>query len=127
MSKYLIYMDVSGDIDEAYAKEKDLRFVPMEYSLGEITAAAKVLRSHCEKFLNDMDVLEIVGTGGDGSNSINISTLASYTFLYINIIKFITFRFVIHLHKNMLNITSSKCIDILLKSVKIIIINVFLH
>ena len=35
------------------------------------------LRSHCEKFLNDMDVLEIVGTGGDGSNSINISTLAS--------------------------------------------------
>ena len=35
MSKYLIYMDVSGDIDEAYAKEKDLRFVPMEYSLGE--------------------------------------------------------------------------------------------
>lgn len=35
MSKYLIYMDVSGDIDEAYAKENDLRFVPMEYSLGE--------------------------------------------------------------------------------------------
>lgn len=28
-------MDVSGDIDEAYAKENDLRFVPMEYSLGE--------------------------------------------------------------------------------------------
>ncbi len=37
----------------------------------------RVLRAHCEKFLNDMDVLEIVGTGGDGSNSINISTLAS--------------------------------------------------
>lgn len=35
MSEYLIYMDVSGDIDEAYAKENDLRFVPMEYSLGE--------------------------------------------------------------------------------------------
>ena len=46
-------------------------------TIDEITAAAKVLRSHCEKFLNDMDVLEIVGTGGDGSNSINISTLAS--------------------------------------------------
>ena len=43
----------------------------------EITAAAKVMRQHCERFLNDMDVLEIVGTGGDGSNSINISTLAS--------------------------------------------------
>ena len=46
-------------------------------TIDEITAAARVLRTHCEKFLNDMDVLEIVGTGGDGSNSINISTLAS--------------------------------------------------
>ena len=46
-------------------------------TIEEITAAAKVMREHCERFLNDMDVLEIVGTGGDGSNSINISTLAS--------------------------------------------------
>ncbi|HCS04397.1 MAG TPA: anthranilate phosphoribosyltransferase [Eubacterium sp.] len=46
-------------------------------TIDEITSAAKVLRSHCERFLNDMDVLEIVGTGGDGSNTINISTLAS--------------------------------------------------
>ena len=35
------------------------------------------MRQHCERFLNDMDVLEIVGTGGDGANTINISTLAS--------------------------------------------------
>lgn len=46
-------------------------------TIEEITAAAKVMREHCERFLNDMDVLEIVGTGGDGSNSINISTLSS--------------------------------------------------
>lgn len=46
-------------------------------TIDEITSAAKVLRSHCEHFLNDMDVLEIVGTGGDGSNTINISTLSS--------------------------------------------------
>mgnify|MGYP000252445200 CR=1 FL=1 len=46
-------------------------------TIDEITAAARVLRAHCEKFLNDMDVLEIVGTGGDGSNTINISTLSS--------------------------------------------------
>ena len=46
-------------------------------TIDEITAAAKVMREHCERFLNDMDVLEIVGTGGDGSNSINISTLSS--------------------------------------------------
>jgi len=46
-------------------------------TIEEITAAARVMRQHCEKFLNDMEVLEIVGTGGDGSNTFNISTLAS--------------------------------------------------
>lgn len=46
-------------------------------TIDEITSAARVMRQHCERFLNDMDVLEIVGTGGDGSNTINISTLAS--------------------------------------------------
>ena len=46
-------------------------------TIDEITAAAKVMRAHCERFLIDMDVLEIVGTGGDGSNSFNISTTSS--------------------------------------------------
>lgn len=46
-------------------------------TIDEITAAARVMRSHCERFLNDMDVLEIVGTGGDGSNTFNISTVSS--------------------------------------------------
>ncbi len=46
-------------------------------TIEEITAAAKVMRKHCERFLNDQDVLEIVGTGGDGSNTFNISTMAS--------------------------------------------------
>lgn len=46
-------------------------------TIEEITAAARVMREHCERFLNDMDVLEIVGTGGDGSNTFNISTLSA--------------------------------------------------
>lgn len=46
-------------------------------TIEEITSAARVMRQHCKRFLNDMDVLEIVGTGGDGANTINISTLAS--------------------------------------------------
>ena len=29
-------------------------------TIDEITSAAKVLRSHCERFLNDMDVLELL-------------------------------------------------------------------
>lgn len=46
-------------------------------TIDEITTAAKYLRDHCEYFENDKDVLEIVGTGGDGSNTINISTISS--------------------------------------------------
>lgn len=46
-------------------------------TIDEITAFAAGMRAHCIKLLHDMDVLEIVGTGGDGSNSFNISTTAS--------------------------------------------------
>lgn len=46
-------------------------------TIEEITASAEVMRKHCIKLLHDQDVLEIVGTGGDGSNSFNISTTSS--------------------------------------------------
>ncbi len=47
-------------------------------TIDEITASAAGMRAHCVKLLHDMDVLEIVGTGGDGSNSFNISTTAAF-------------------------------------------------
>lgn len=43
-------------------------------TIDEITASAKGMRNHAVKLLHDLDVLEIVGTGGDKSNSFNIST-----------------------------------------------------
>ena len=46
-------------------------------TIGEITASAEEMRNHCIRLLHDMDVLEIVGTGGDGANSFNISTTSS--------------------------------------------------
>lgn len=46
-------------------------------TIDEITASASGMRAHCIKLLHEMDVLEIVGTGGDGSNSFNISTTSS--------------------------------------------------
>lgn len=46
-------------------------------TIDEITASAAGMRAHCIKLLHDMNVLEIVGTGGDGANSFNISTTAS--------------------------------------------------
>lgn len=59
MSAYLTAMSLKGE------------------TIEEITASAAGMREHCTRLLHDMDVLEIVGTGGDGSNSFNISTTAS--------------------------------------------------
>lgn len=46
-------------------------------TIEEITASAAGMRKHCIRLLHEMEVLEIVGTGGDKSNSFNISTTAA--------------------------------------------------
>lgn len=46
-------------------------------TIDEISAAAAGMRKHATHLEHDMDVLEIVGTGGDKSNSFNISTTSS--------------------------------------------------
>lgn len=46
-------------------------------TIEEISASAASMRRHCVRLLHDMDVLEIVGTGGDHSNSFNISTTSA--------------------------------------------------
>ncbi|MDE6312980.1 MAG: anthranilate phosphoribosyltransferase [Lachnospiraceae bacterium] len=47
-------------------------------TIEEITACASGMRKHAVKLLHDMDVLEIVGTGGDEANTFNISTTSSF-------------------------------------------------
>ena len=47
-------------------------------TIDEITGSAAGMRQHCITLLHDMEVLEIVGTGGDRSDSFNISTTASF-------------------------------------------------
>ena len=59
MSSYLTAMSMKGE------------------TIEEITASAEAMRAHCVRLLNDEEVLEIVGTGGDGSNTFNISTTSS--------------------------------------------------
>mgnify|MGYP002523375397 CR=1 FL=1 len=59
MSSYLTAMSMKGE------------------TIDEITASVKAMRNHCVRILNDVDALEIVGTGGDGSNTFNISTTSS--------------------------------------------------
>lgn len=46
-------------------------------TIEEISAAGKVMHEKCTEFHNEKDALEIVGTGGDGSNTFNISTLSA--------------------------------------------------
>ena len=43
----------------------------------EIAGCAAAMRSHATKVETDMDLLEIVGTGGDGAHSFNISTTSA--------------------------------------------------
>jgi anthranilate phosphoribosyltransferase len=59
MAAYLTAMSVKGE------------------TIDEIIGSAAGMRKHCVRLLHDMDVLEIVGTGGDGSNSFNISTTSA--------------------------------------------------
>ncbi|MHB1314676.1 MAG: anthranilate phosphoribosyltransferase [Christensenellales bacterium] len=59
MSAYLTAMSLKGE------------------TIEEITASAAGMREHCIRLLHELNVLEIVGTGGDGSNSFNISTTSA--------------------------------------------------
>ncbi len=46
-------------------------------TIEEITASAAGMRKHCTRLLHNMEVLEIVGTGGDEAFTFNISTTAA--------------------------------------------------
>jgi anthranilate phosphoribosyltransferase len=59
MAAYLTAMTVKGE------------------TIDEITGSAVGMRRHCIRLLHEMDVLEIVGTGGDQSYSFNISTTSA--------------------------------------------------
>lgn len=46
-------------------------------TIDEISGSAYAMRAHATKAPHDMDVLEIVGTGGDGANTFNISSTSA--------------------------------------------------
>ena len=48
-------------------------------SIDELTAAASIMRKKSLKVLNCENSVDIVGTGGDGKNTLNISTASSLT------------------------------------------------
>ncbi len=77
MAKEVMNEIMSGEASEVQ-KSAYLTALSMKgETIDEITASAEEMRNHCIKLLHDREVLEIVGTGGDGSNSFNISTTSS--------------------------------------------------
>jgi anthranilate phosphoribosyltransferase len=46
-------------------------------TVDEYAAAAHVMRAHCNKVRAPEDAIDIVGTGGDGKGTLNISTAAA--------------------------------------------------
>lgn len=77
MAKEVMNEIMSGEATDiqksAYLTELSMKGETIE----EITGSAEEMRNHALPVEHDMDVLEIVGTGGDGSNSFNISTTAA--------------------------------------------------
>ncbi|MDO4857053.1 MAG: anthranilate phosphoribosyltransferase [Thermoguttaceae bacterium] len=47
-------------------------------TIDEITACAEVMREHADHLTPNFDVMDIVGTGGDGQHTMNISTTAAF-------------------------------------------------
>ncbi|MCI6859325.1 MAG: anthranilate phosphoribosyltransferase [Eubacterium sp.] len=68
---------MSGEADDIQKSAYLTALAMKGETIDEITGSAAGMRAHCVRLLNDMDVLEIVGTGGDRSNSFNISTTSA--------------------------------------------------
>lgn len=77
MAKAVMNEIMSGEASDvqksAYLTALSMKGETME----EIAGSAEEMRRHATRLLHEQDVLEIVGTGGDGSNSFNISTTAA--------------------------------------------------
>lgn len=68
---------MSGEASEVQKSAYLTALMMKGETIDEISASAMGMRKHATQLQHKMDVLEIVGTGGDKSNSFNISTTAS--------------------------------------------------
>ena len=77
-SKQVMNEIMSGEATEVQMSAYLTALALKGETIDEITGSASGMREHCIKLLHGRDVLEIVGTGGDNSNTFNISTTASF-------------------------------------------------
>ena len=68
---------MSGEISEIKIGAYLIALAMKGETIDEITASATGMRNHGVKLNHNSDLMEIVGTGGDKSNSFNISTTTS--------------------------------------------------
>jgi anthranilate phosphoribosyltransferase len=68
---------MSGGADEIQMAAYLTAMAVKGETIDEITGSAAGMRRHCVRILHDLDVLEIVGTGGDQAFSFNISTTSA--------------------------------------------------
>ncbi len=77
MAKSVMHKIMSGEATDVQ-KSAYLTGLSMKgETIGEITGSAEMMREHALKLETEVESLEIVGTGGDGSNSFNISTTSA--------------------------------------------------
>ena len=77
MAKQVMNEIMSGQASDVLRSAYLTAFSMKGETIEEITGSAEEMRNHALKVNHEKDVLEIVGTGGDGSDSFNISTTAS--------------------------------------------------
>ncbi|WP_041572061.1 anthranilate phosphoribosyltransferase [Candidatus Kinetoplastidibacterium crithidiae] len=77
---YLMQLMIKGEISPQIASALLIGLRVKKETIDEITAAAQALRSFSLSvpFANKDDILDMCGTGGDNSNTFNISTAAMF-------------------------------------------------
>ncbi|MFZ6693676.1 anthranilate phosphoribosyltransferase [Undibacterium sp. SXout20W] len=77
---YLFRQLMSGELSPVMITALTMGLRVKKESIGEITAAAQVMREFSTKvpLANTQNMIDIVGTGGDGANTFNISTASMF-------------------------------------------------
>src|SRR5690606_28665799 len=77
---HLMRMLMRGEMSPQIASALLMGLRVKKETIGEITAAAQVMREFATPVVtpNPQDLLDMCGTGGDGSHTFNISTTAMF-------------------------------------------------
>ncbi len=76
-AEHAMNMIMNGESTEALTSAYLTALAVKGETVDEICASAKTMRAHAEKFPSEISALEIVGTGGDHSDTFNISTTSA--------------------------------------------------